>query len=205
MLSKHTGMPMYGSQVGPMVHPVSIPVGRTGESKIITGAVPLAVTVPEPDPVDTLPYVPDAADDEDEEAKASTEVEATTDPTETTTAPTTESEPTPTALPAQGIDSYSIKDMQYLMQFLPSDLRQYSYYGGGSWMGRIRKDDSKTVLSAAELVSQTADLEALEPKQEEDEEPLVRKKCKHEVHLFHQEHYGKIWRPDDDDRDTSTA
>ena len=71
-------------------------------------------------------------------------------------------------------------------------------------MGCYHKDDSKTQSFAAELVAQTADSEALEPAEDEDEEPLIRKKRKHEMHLFRQEHYGKIWRPDDDpDGDTS--
>ena len=198
MTSKHSGMPLYGSEVGSMVHPVPVPVGATGESVPVTGAAPLSVSIPEPDPVDTLPYVPDVVEDEGDEAQAPTK-------SETTTAPPSAPEPTQADSPAQGIDSYSIKDIRHLMQFLPSDLRQYSYYGGGSWMGRIPKDDSKTVLSAAELVSQAADLEVLEPAQDEDEEPLVRKKCKHNMHLFPQEHYGKIWRPDDDEGDTSTV
>ena len=39
---------------------------------------------------------------------------------------------------------------------------------------------------------------ALTPEQDEDEEPLVRKKRKHDMHLFLQESYGKIWCPHDD-------
>ena len=196
MLSKHPGMPMYGSQVGPMVHPVHVPVGATGESVPVTGAAPLAVSVPEPDPVDTLPYVPDVEQDEGDEVQAPV---GTAEPTPAT-------EPSPADPPAQGIDSYSIRDIRRLMQFLPSDLQQFSYFGGGSWMGQYRKDDSKTESFAAELVSQTADSEALVPVEDEDEEPLIRKKRKHEMHLFRQEHYGKIWHPNDDpDGDTSTV
>ena len=137
MTSKHTGMPLYGSEVGPMTHPVQVSIGTTGESALVIGAAPLAASTPEPDPVDTLPYVPDVEEDEGGETEAPTETETTT-------------ESAHTAAPPQGIDSYSIKDIQYLMQFLPSDLRQYSYYGGGSWIGHIPKDDSQSMLSAAD-------------------------------------------------------
>ena len=79
------------------------------------------------------------------------------------------------------------------MQFLPSDLRQFSYFGGGSWLGRHRKDDSQTMLFAAGIVADPAKLEAEEPK--EGEEPLVKKRRKHEMHIYPQEHHGKIWHP----------
>ena len=180
MLSKHAGMPLYGSEVSPMVHPVHIP--------------PVSVAVPavDVDPEDTLPHVPDVADNEEDEA-----------PTEVSASGPTSSAVNP---PAKGIDSYSIKDIQYRMQFLPSDLRRYEYFGGGSWLGCYRKDDSQTDLFAAKLVAQTADEEALNPPQDEDEEHLVCKRRKHDMHLFHQEHYGKIWHPDDDaDADGGTS
>ena len=115
MMSKHTGMPLYGSEVGPMVHPVPIPVGATGESIPVTGAAPLRVLVPEPDPVDTLPYVPDVEQDEGDEVQAPTK-------TETAAEPTPVAELSSADPPAQGIDFYSIKDIRQLMQFLPSDL-----------------------------------------------------------------------------------
>ena len=182
MLSKHAGMPLYGSEVGPMVHPVHIP------------PVPITVSAVDVDPEDTLPHVPDAADDEEDEV-----------PTEKTEVPVPKSTSSADDPPVKGIDSYSIKDIQYRMQFLPSDLRCYEYFGGGSSMGRYRKDDSQTELFAAELVAQTADKEALHPPQDEDEEPLVCKRRKHDMHLFHQEHYGKIWRPNDDEGDTLTV
>ena len=199
MMSKHIGMPLYGSEVGPMVHPVHISVGATGESVPVTRAAPLPVSVPEPDPVDTLPYVPDVEQDEGDEVRAPTR-------TETAAEPTPVAEPSPADPPAQGIDSYSIKDIRHLMQFLPSDLRQFSYFGGGSWMGCYRKDNSKTQSFAAKLVTQTADSEALAPAEDEDEEPLICKKRKHDMHLFRQEHHGKIWCPNDDpDGGTSTV
>ena len=176
MLSKHAGMPLYGSEVGPMVHPVHIP------------PAPVAVPAVDVDPEDTLPHIPDVADNEEDEAPTKTTEVSASGPASSVVDP-----------PAKGIDSYSIKDIQYHMQFLPSDLHRYEYFCGGSWMGRYRKDDSQTDLFAAKLVAQTADEEALDPPQDKDEEPLVCKRRKHDMHLFHQEHYGKIWRPDDDD------
>ena len=213
MMSKHTGMPMYGNQVGPMVHPVSVPVGGTGESMVVTGAVPLAAAISEPDPVDTLPYVPDADDEEEGEATAPPATETTTDPTETATA--TGSEP----LEAKdvevafketdtGIGRYTLKELRRMFEnFLPSDLRKYEYYGGGSWMGRrVRATYPPMVSLFTALASQgTEKLEDLEP--EEGEEPLRRKKRKHQIHSFQ---FGpsshKIWRPDQDpDGGASTA
>ena len=56
-------------------------------------------------------------------------------------------------------------------------------------MGRLRKDDSQTMLFAAGMVADPATLEVDES--EEGEEPLA-KKHKHEVHIFPKEHHGKI-------------
>ena len=74
-------------------------------------------------------------------------------------------------------------------------------------MGRLRKDDSQTMLFAAGMVADPATLEVDEP--EEGEEPLAKKKHKHEVHIFPKEHHGKIWRPakpdDGPDRGASTV
>ena len=92
-----------------MVHPVHIP------------PAPVAVPAIDVDPEDTLPHVPDVADEEEDEAPTErTEVSA--------------SGPTSSAVnpPAKGIDSYSIKDIQYRMQFFPSDLHHHEYFGGGS-------------------------------------------------------------------------
>ena len=69
------------------------------------------------------------------------------------------------------IDSYSIDDLKRMIQFLPSDLRQFEYYGGGKWLGRCRKDESQTCLFAAGIVSMTAEPEAPEP--EEGRSPSV--------------------------------
>ena len=190
MLSKHPGMPTYGSQVGPMVHPVSVSVGGTGESEVVTGAAPLAVAVPEPDPVDTLPYVLDAADDEDEEATASTAVETSTDPTETATATGSkpiraEDEEAAVKETDTGIGRYTLKELRRMFEnFLPSDLRKYEYFGGGSWMGRrMRANYPSTVSLFTALASQgTEKLEDFEP--EEGEEPLRRKKRKHLMHSY---------------------
>ena len=52
MTSKHTGMPLYGSEMGPMVLPMSIPVAAAGESlpTTVTVPIPAPVSVPEPRP-----------------------------------------------------------------------------------------------------------------------------------------------------------
>ena len=190
MTSKHTGMPLYGSEVGPM----NIPVAAAGESlpTTVTVPIPAPASVPKSDPVDTLPYVPDAEEEEEGEV-------LTSETTDTATAPPSEpgsSQPDP---PAQGIDSYSIKDICHLMQFSPLDLRQFSYFGGGSWLGRYRKNDSQTMFFAADIVADPAKLEAEKP--EEGEEPLVKKRHKHEMYIYPQEHHGKIWRPVNPDND----
>ena len=91
--------------------------------------------------------------------------------------------------------------------FLPSDLRKYEYFGGGSWMGhRVRADYATTVSLFTALASQGTDkLEDFEP--EDGEEPLCPKKRKHQMHSYK---FGpsshKIWHPDQDpDRGASTA
>ena len=52
MTSKHTGMPLYRSEVGPMVHPTSITVVAAGESlpTTVTVPIPAPASVPEPRP-----------------------------------------------------------------------------------------------------------------------------------------------------------
>ena len=73
MTSKHTGMPLYGSEVGPM----SIPVAAAGESlpTTVTVPIPAPTSVPEPDPIDTLPYVPDAEEEEEGEVTSALDAE----------------------------------------------------------------------------------------------------------------------------------
>ena len=46
------------------------------------------------------------------------------------------------------------------MRFPPSDLRQWNYSIGGSWMSRHRCDDSQTKLLAEEFMSQDVKREA---------------------------------------------
>ena len=202
MTSKHMGMPLYGSEVGTMVLPMSIPVAAAGESlpTTVTVPIPAPASVPEPDPVDTLPYVPDAKEEEEGEVP-------TSETTDTATAPPSQPGSSQANPPAQGIDSYSLKDIRHLIQFSPSDLHQFSYFGGGNQLGRCRKDDSQTMLFAANIVADPAKLEAEKP--EEGEEPLVKKRHKHEMHIYPQEHHGKIWHPanpdDDPDRGTLTV
>ena len=115
-----------------------------------------------------------------------------------------DAEDEPTDEGPSGIDSYSIDDLKRMIQFLPSDLRQFEYYGGGKWLGRCRKDESQTCLFAAGIVSTTVEPEAPEP--EEGEEPLRHKKRKHKMHSYALEHSGKIWRPHENpDSGVSTA
>ena len=203
MTSKHTGMPLYGSEVCPLVPPMGNPVPAAGESLPTTIAIPVPVSTstPEPDPLDTLPYVPDMEEEEEESEIPTSET------TVTTTAPSSNLPSSQADPPASGIDSYSLKDIHRLMEFPPSDLRQFSYFGSGSWLGRHRKGDSQTMLFAADIVADPAELKAEKP--EKGEEPLRKKRRKHEMHVYPEEHYGKFWHPthpdDDPDRGASTA
>ena len=144
MTSKHAGMPLYGSEVGPMVHPILVPVGTSGESILVTGAAPLIASTPEPDLVDTLPYVPDVVEDEGDEAPAPAEVKTMTAPTGNPAVPADVAEGEKTILEGEvpketdtGIGRYTLKELRTMFaNFLPSDLHQYEYFGGGSWMGQ---------------------------------------------------------------------
>ena len=70
-----------------------------------------APSVLDDDVKDTLTHVADAAEEEEEEITFK----------ETDT----------------GIGRYTLKELRKMFEnFLPSDLRKYEYFGGGSWMGR---------------------------------------------------------------------
>ena len=80
----------------------------------------------------------------------------------------------PTGVPVSGIDRFSIEEMRCFMRFPPSDLRQWNYSIGGSWMSHHRRDDSQTKLLAEEFVSQDVKREAVtEDLGEEEEEETV--------------------------------
>ena len=199
MSSKHEGVRWYRSQLGvisnlptsffkvatPAVVPSSTISGVSDPSATQPGDPPgtnaptsLAETLDIP-VSDTLEFVPDA------------EEEPIDDPDE-------ESEP-PTARQGIDIDSLTVADLKEITRFSPSDLHQYRYFGGGSWLGRHHLDNSKTHFFAAELASEYQDVDL--PAPEEGEDRLVPKKRKHEMHLFPKERHGKIWRaadPEDD-------
>ena len=61
------------------------------------------------------------------------------------------------------------------MRFPPSDLRQWNYSIGGSWVSRHRHDDSQTKLLAEEFVSEDVKREAATEdlgEEGEEEEPI---------------------------------
>ena len=191
MSCKHEGAPWYHSQLGiesklpttlfkvttpavapnPMVSTVGNP-DNTQSTDPSEATIPIsAPLVPDVPEADTLKHVPDAEDKPLDD-------------------PDIELEPSSAR---QGIDieSLTVTDLKEITRFLPSDLRQYHYFGGGHWLGHHQRDDSKTCFFAAELASKTkgTDLPALE----EGEDRLLRKKRKHQMHLYIKEHGGKIW------------
>ena len=189
MSSKHANMPHYRTQVGMMAPPLSLPAPLPGESPFeLLVLIPAPAPDPEPEPIDTLPFIADTEEDEDEPTPAPPPVVAEV----TVQDPVSQSM---TPKPTSGIDSYTTANMYHIMAYLPSDLRQFSFFGGGRWVGRHRKDDSQTRLLAVETVSETIDPEV--PKPESSEEPLTKKRKKEQVHVYPEEHYGKIWRPSD--------
>ena len=122
-------------------------------------STPLISDVPE---ADTLEFVPD------------TEEELLHDPFVELERPSTR----------QGIDieSLTVADLKEITRFLPSDLHQYCYFGGGRWLGRHRRDASETHFFAAELASENKGTSLPAPKEGEDR--LLPKKRKHQMHLF---------------------
>ena len=195
MSSKHEGAPWYHSQLGidcklpstffkvttaaaaPSVavstisYPDSTQFTDPSEATIPVSVL-LALEVPE---TDTLEHIPDAEDELADEPDIEPESSST----------------------KQGIDieSLTVTNLKEITRFLPSDLRQYHYFGGGRWLGHHQREDSKTCFFAAELASKTKGTGL--PAPEEGEDRLLRKKRKHPMHLFIKEHGGKIWRADD--------
>ena len=123
MGSKHTDMPHYHTQVGMMAPPSSLPAPLPGESPFkLLMSVPASAPDPIPEPVDTLPFVADAEEDEDKLIPA---------PPPMTTETQGPSSHSTTPKPTSGIDSYTTADLYHIMAYLPSDLRQFSFFGGG--------------------------------------------------------------------------
>ena len=169
------------SAVSTVSDPDSTQSTNPSEATIPVSA-PLAPDVPETDNLEHIPYAEDEPVDE----------------------PNIEPESSSTK---QGIDieSLTIADLKEITRFLPSDLRQYHYFGGGHWLGHHRRDDSKTHFFAVELVSETKGTGL--PAPEEGEDRLPHKKRKHQMHLFIKEQGGKIWWANDpkDDPDGGAA
>ena len=200
MSSKHEGAPWYHSQLGidsklpstffKATTTAPVPgstVSTVGDPGNIQSTDPseatIPVSVPDVAEVDTLEHVPDAGD-------------------ELLDDPDVEPEP-PSARQGIDIESLTVADLKEITRFLPSDLQQYHYFGGGHWLGHHQQDDSKTHFFAAE--TKGTDL----PVPEEGEDRLLCKKRKHQMHLFVKEHGGKIWQvadpKDDPNRGASTV
>ena len=170
MSSKHKSAPWYHSQLGiDSQLPTTFFKVTNPSSTVAAVKGPVGATVPVSAPpvsdapeADTLEFIPD------------TEEELLNDPVVGPEPPSTR--------PGIDIESLTVADLKEITRFLPSDLRQYHYFRGGCWLGRHRRDDSKTRFFAAP---------------EEGEDRLLPKKRKHQMHLFIKEHGGKIWKAED--------
>ena len=133
MSSKHEGAPWYHSQLGidsklpstffKATTTAAVPgstVSTVGDPGNIQSTDPseatIPVSVPDVAEVDTLEHVPDAGD-------------------ELLDDPDVEPEP-PSARQGIDIESLTVADLKEITRFLPSDLQQYHYFGGGHWLGR---------------------------------------------------------------------
>ena len=94
MTAKHAGMPLYGSDVTPKIYPASTSVAAAGESPSTMVTIPIPAPVFKPDPVDTLPYVPDMEEGEEDEIQ-------TPEVPDTVTAPPSEPESSQAEPPTQ--------------------------------------------------------------------------------------------------------
>ena len=142
MSSKHEGAPWYRSQLGIDSQLPTTLFKVTNSSSTVTAVEePAETTVPVPDSfvsdvpeTDTLEFVPDIEEELPDDPVAGPEP--------------------PSTRQGINIDSLTVADLKELTRFPPSDLRQYHYFGGGPWLGRHRRDDSKTGFFAAELASE---------------------------------------------------
>ena len=84
----------------------------------------VTITIPPPTSTDVVEDVPEEATDivtEEGDGSPEETEENAQDP--------------PTGVLVSGIDRFTTEELRGFMEFLPSDLRQYEYFGGGSWMG----------------------------------------------------------------------
>ena len=118
IFAKHPNAPWYRNQLGidssllnslfRAIAPLStdhVSTSQTSSSQPEEASVPVsAPAVPDDDVIDTLAHVNDVIDEPTGDEPVSED---------------------PTSATPQGIDSYSIKDLKRIIQFLPSDLCQY--------------------------------------------------------------------------------
>ena len=182
MEAKHARLLWFSAQVNPLapVCPAFLPDAAPGKAPTL--APPPLSTVMESS-ADTVVPDPEGGDEEE------------TDP-----------DP-PTGVPISGIDRFSIEELGWFMRFPPSDLRQWNFVIGGSWMNRHKRDDSQTKLLAEELVSQDVKHGAVTEvteKEEEEEESILSSQSQQghprRHYEFHeQKHYTKHWKGDSED------
>ena len=133
MASKHEGAPWYHSQLGidsklPSTFfkastPAEAPSSSVSDPDNIQSTDPSEATIPV-----SAPLVPDVPETDTLEHVPDVEDEPINDP---------DDEPEPSS-DRQGIDneSLTVADLKEITRFMPSDLRQYHYFGGGHWLGR---------------------------------------------------------------------
>ena len=97
-----------------------------------------------------------------------------------------------------GIGRYTLPELKQMFQFLPSDLRKYEYFGGGSWMGRRVRAGYSSIPPLFAAVATAGVEQPEEIKPEEGEEPLRPKKRKHQMHSYDLGYSSKIWHPHED-------
>ena len=186
MAAKHANAPWYRSELGiDCDMPEELFRVKSSDPLSEGASIPAsAPTVPDDDIEETLTHVPDEA--EDEEIVPTEEI-----PKETDT----------------GIGHYTLKELRKMFEnFLPSDLRKYEYFGGGSWMGRRIQADYASILPLFTALATEGIKKPKEIEPEEGEEPLCPKKRKHQMHSYELGHSYKIWRSDDDpEGGTSTS
>ena len=187
MGSKHAPMLWYGSQVSPMA-----PLWAEGFPAGSTAASEVTVTVPTPAPADLAEEAPKATTDAGEEEGSEEIEEAAQD--------------LPTGVPVSGIDQFPTKELRGFMEILPSDLRQYEYFGGGSWMGRRKRDDPISRIIAARMAQEVQEAQPAEAadvpgNQEEEDEAVPSSQTpsgtpKRRYVMYEEEHYMKKWKGD---------
>ena len=179
MGAKHAGLPWYRVQVNPTIPvcPAFPPDPSTGEAAASFPPPPSTIVEPSVDETISIP-------------KGEDKEETGPDP--------------PAGVPVSGIDRFSIEEMRCFMRFPPSNLQQWNYSIGGSWVSCHRHDDSQTKLLAEELVSQDVKREAATEDLGEEEEPIPSSQSqpnypKRRYEFYEQGHYTKRWKEDPED------